>query len=219
MSENYYYIVYYSVSGQKFITENQVKLEINDKILCETPYGWDVCDIIKIIDYKNTIDKKIISSALCVENIIKENISDNLNTQEYLEFLKEQIDFLHLDMKIIKARVMYSMQLGATKTFLVFFCSKERVDFRKLVKDFNKKFNGIYIKLHQLFQREISLCTGGVGSCGRIMCCCLYKPLFNNCLSRKVAKKENIKIDELKNIGHCENIKCCMSYESETLNE
>lgn len=215
------YIVLYEVSGQKFITTSLLNLNQDDLILCDTPYGIDLCKVLKKLDNKdyNFFNVRIINSYECEKKDIEENIDDNTHNDEYISFLKTEIENQNLDMKILTSRVMYKtvddLQNINSKKFIVFFNSKDRVDFRKLVKSFNKQFQGVYIQFRQLVQKEIAPCVGGVGSCGRVLCCCSLKSSSNNCLTRKIAKKENIKIDEFKNIGHCESIKCCMAYEQE----
>ena len=94
---------------------------------------------------------------------------------------------------------------------MVYFSAEGRVDFRELVKDLVQKFH-TRIEMKQIGVRHQAKMVGGLGSCGRQLCCssfiCNFEPV-----SIKMAKKQNLSLNPSKISGMCGRLMCCLAYE------
>ena len=97
------------------------------------------------------------------------------------------------------------------KKVIFFFTAEDRVDFRALVKDLARIFK-VRIELKQIGVRDKAKIIGGCGVCGRPLCCASYMKGFHP-LSIKMAKQQNLPLNDSKIAGSCGRIKCCMAYE------
>jgi len=113
---------------------------------------------------------------------------------------------LDLDMKI--SDVTFQAD-GRKATF--YFIANGRVDFRELIRAYAKEFR-IKIEMRQIGSRQESSLVGGIGSCGRELCCSTWLTNFKN-VSTKVARYQNLSINQSKLSGQCGRLKCCLNYE------
>lgn len=111
-------------------------------------------------------------------------------------------------MKLI--RVAYTFE----RTKLIFsFTAESRVDFRELVKDLASEFH-TRIELRQIGVRDEAKALGGVGPCGRKLCCATFLGDFIP-VSIKMAKDQGLSLNPAKISGLCGRLMCCLKYESE----
>ena len=118
------------------------------------------------------------------------------------------IEKLGLPMKLLGAE--YNLD-GSRLTF--FFSATERVDFRGLVRELNKRFK-VRVELRQLGPRDEAKLVGGFGRCGRPLCCMSFLTEFSP-VSIKMAKEQNLPLNPLKISGVCGRLLCCLAYETE----
>lgn len=118
------------------------------------------------------------------------------------------IEKLGLPMKLLG--VEYNLD-GSRLTF--FFSATERVDFRGLVRELNKRFK-VRVELRQLGPRDEAKLVGGFGRCGRPLCCMSFLTEFSP-VSIKMAKEQNLPLNPLKISGVCGRLLCCLAYETE----
>jgi cell fate regulator YaaT (PSP1 superfamily) len=97
---------------------------------------------------------------------------------------------------------------------LFYFASETRVDFRDLVKDLAARYH-TRIELRQVGVRDEAKMVGGIGSCGRELCCSTFLPKFAP-VSIKMAKHQNLAMAPTKVSGQCGRLKCCLVYEDAT---
>jgi cell fate regulator YaaT (PSP1 superfamily) len=97
---------------------------------------------------------------------------------------------------------------------LFYFASETRVDFRELVKDLAARYH-TRIELRQVGVRDEAKMVGGIGSCGRELCCSTFLPKFAP-VSIKMAKHQNLAMAPTKVSGQCGRLKCCLVYEDAT---
>jgi cell fate regulator YaaT (PSP1 superfamily) len=114
-----------------------------------------------------------------------------------------------LPMKLIKAESTFD---GAKITF--YFFSEERVDFRDLVRDLSQTLH-TRIEMKQLGHRDETKLIGGVGPCGRELCCSSWLREFSS-ISVKMAKEQGLSLNPSKLAGMCGRLKCCLRYEYDT---
>ncbi len=127
-------------------------------------------------------------------------------------YCKQRIRDHRLGMKLV--RVEYPLSSGKV---LFFFASDERVDFRDLVKDLAAKLHA-RIEMRQIGARDEAKMVGGIGSCGRELCCSTWLPAFVP-VSIKMAKDQGLVLNPSKVSGQCGRLKCCLVYEHDLYKE
>ncbi len=115
----------------------------------------------------------------------------------------------HLPMKLIKAECMFD---GSKMIF--YFFSEGRVDFRDLVRDLAQTLH-MRIEMKQIGNRDETKFIGGVGPCGRELCCSSWLREFRT-VSVKMAKEQGLSLKPSKLAGMCGRLKCCLRYEYDT---
>jgi cell fate regulator YaaT (PSP1 superfamily) len=97
---------------------------------------------------------------------------------------------------------------------IFYFTSEGRIDFRDLVKDLAKKFK-MRIEMRQIGIRDEAKMVGGLGVCGRQLCC---KTFLNSIepITLQMAKRQNLNMNPIKISGQCGRLMCCLSYEEDS---
>ena len=128
--------------------------------------------------------------------------------EEAFRICAEKILAHKLDMKLIEAQYTFD-----NTKLLFYFTSSDRVDFRNLVKDLAAVFR-TRIELRQIGIRDEAKLIGGLGMCGRPLCCTLFLSDFDQ-VSIKMAKEQNLSLNSAKISGICGRLMCCLRYEHE----
>lgn len=123
-------------------------------------------------------------------------------------FAQERSRSLGLDMKI--SLVDFSLN-GKKATF--YFTSDGRVDFRQLVRDLSSRFS-VRVKMVQVGARDEAGLVGGIGVCGRTLCCSTWLKDFRP-ISIQMAKRQNLSLNPSKISGQCGRLLCCLAYEDD----
>lgn len=140
----------------------------------------------------------------------KEHNEDNRKKEdEAFRICLEKISSHKLDMKLVEAQYTFD-----NSKLLFYFTSSGRVDFRDLVKDLASVFR-TRIELRQIGIRDEAKLIGGLGSCGRALCCSGFLSDFGQ-VSIKMAKEQNLSLNSTKISGTCGRLMCCLRYEYET---
>jgi len=116
---------------------------------------------------------------------------------------------LKLDMKISQVE----MQADSRKATF-FYIADGRVDFRELIKVYASEFK-LKVEMRQIGARQESAKVGGVGSCGRELCCSTWLTEFKS-VNTTAARYQNLSINQTKLSGQCGRLKCCLNYELDT---
>lgn len=116
---------------------------------------------------------------------------------------------LNLDMKISQVEIQAD---GRKATF--FYIADERVDFRELIKVYAKEFK-VKVEMRQIGARQEAGKVGGIGSCGRELCCSSWLTDFKS-VNTAAARYQNLSINQAKLSGQCGRLKCCLNYELDT---
>lgn len=220
-----YHIVEVSFKGGShkdfFINEPVIGAITGDMVVVETSSGYDVGqvslsgDLVRLQMKKKYIhEEKVQSKVLRVAN------------QRDLEKLEEARNLEKETM--VKARVIartmgIDMKLGDVayqgdkKKATFYYTAEGRVDFRELVKEYARVFK-IKIEMRQIGARQESARIGGIGSCGRELCCSTWLSDFKS-VNTAAARYQNIAINQLKLSGQCGRLKCCLNYELDTYME
>lgn len=117
------------------------------------------------------------------------------------------------DMKLNMKLSDVEYQSDNTKTTF-YYSSEERVDFRELIKSLASEFK-VRIEMRQISLRQEASRLGGLGSCGRELCCSTWLTDFKN-ISTAAARYQNLSLNPAKLSGQCGRLKCCLNYELET---
>ena len=123
-------------------------------------------------------------------------------------FARERAGVQKLGIKIFRVE----FQRGGRAIF--YFASESRIDFRDLVRDLAARYH-MRIELRQVGVRDEAKMVGGIGSCGRELCCTTFLPKFAP-VSIKMAKHQNLAMAPTKVSGQCGRLKCCLVYEDAT---
>ena len=116
---------------------------------------------------------------------------------------------LNLDMKISEVEFQAD---GRKATF--FYIADDRVDFRELIKIYAKEFK-VKVEMRQIGARQEAGKVGGIGSCGRELCCSTWLTDFKS-VNTTAARYQNLSINQSKLSGQCGRLKCCLNYELDT---
>ncbi len=120
----------------------------------------------------------------------------------------QKINEHKLDMKLVEVQYTFD-----NSKLLFYFTSAKRVDFRELVKDLAGVFH-LRIELRQIGIRDEARMIGGLGPCGRPLCCTTFLSDFGQ-VSMKMAKEQNLSLNSTKISGCCGRLMCCLRYEHE----
>ena len=211
------------VIGVSFINNNRVyyflpndlKLKLNDFVIVETERGLQYA---KVSEEEKEIEnnklflplKKIIRKASKKDiEINKKNILDSRNALKYSQELTKKLD---LNMKIFDALFSFDR-----KKLIFKFIADERVDFRELAKLLASKYK-TRIELRQMGVRDKAKELGGIGPCGRKLCCSCFLNNFDS-VSINMAKNQGIALNPSKINGVCGRLLCCLSYENSLYSE
>lgn len=128
--------------------------------------------------------------------------------KEAMEICKKKVKEHGLPMRLID--VEYTFDMGK---IIFYFTAEGRVDFRELVKDLAAIFK-TRIELRQIGVRDEAKMLGGLGTCGRVLCCNCFLGEFEP-VSIRMAKEQNLSLNPAKISGICGRLMCCLKYESE----
>ncbi len=146
---------------------------------------------------------------VATEADIKHHAENKEKENEAFRLCNEKIIEHKLDMKLIDAQYTFD-----NSKLLFYFTSSGRVDFRELVKDLAGVFR-TRIELRQIGIRDEAKMVGGLGLCGRPLCCSLFLTDFGQ-VSIKMAKEQNLSLNSSKISGICGRLMCCLRYEHDT---
>ena len=128
------------------------------------------------------------------------------NENSILEKAKRIIDDFKLDMKL--ADVEYQ---GDNSKATFFYTAEKRVDFRELIREYSSQFR-VKIEMRQIGTRQEAAKIGGLGSCGRELCCSTWMTEFPS-VSTSAARYQQLSINPQKISGQCGRLKCCLNFE------
>ena len=143
---------------------------------------------------------------------IEHNEENRQKEKDALVICQQKIEAHKLDMKLIDVQYAFD-----NSKLLFYFSSDGRVDFRELVKDLASVFR-TRIELRQIGIRDEAKMLGGIGSCGRMLCCTTFLPDFAQ-VSIKMAKEQGLSLNSAKISGMCGRLMCCLHFEAETYTE
>ncbi len=185
---------------------DDIQVKKGDLVVVESELGLSIGRVVKeaFPPQEEKEYKKILRVAS--EEDLREEESNSTLKKEAFEFCRERIMARGLQMKLIETEVILDR-----KRIIFYFVSEKRIDFRELVKDLAQKFR-TRIEMRQVGVRDEARMTGGIGLCGRELCCSRFLVDFAP-ISIKMAKKQELVLNTGKLSGCCGRLMCCLSYE------
>ncbi len=198
-----------------FFDPNGLEIEAGQKVVVETARGMEFGSV--VLGIREVEDDKVIQPLKAVTRIATEQDietaqANNEKEKEAFKVCLEKIKKHGLEMKLIDAEYTFD-----NNKLLFYFTADGRIDFRELVKDLAAVFK-TRIELRQIGVRDETKILGGVGICGRALCCHSYLSEFIP-VSIKMAKEQNLSLNPTKISGVCGRLMCCLKNEEETYEE
>lgn len=197
-----------------FFDAVDVNVHENSTVIVETEKGLQYGVVAKFIS-DNDVDKNIEYKKV-IRNTTKDDYKRHLNNlrdaDKAIIKCNSLIEEYRLNMKIIDASYTFDREQ------LIFrFVADDRVDFRQLAKDLGSIYK-TRIELRQVGIRDKAKEIGGIGPCGRKLCCSNFLNEFDS-VSINMAKNQNLSLNPSKINGVCGRLLCCLKYENDNYNE
>ena len=197
-----------------YFNANGFNLKVGDNVIVETEKGLQFGNVATTsvdesknsnLEYKNVI-------RIANKNDYKKHMNNVRDAERALVKCNDKIQQYGLDMRIIDASYTFDREQ------LIFrFVSDNRVDFRQLAKDLGSIFK-TRIELRQVGIRDKAKEIGGIGPCGRKLCCNNFLTEFDS-VSINMAKNQNLSLNPTKINGVCGRLLCCLKYENDNYTE
>jgi cell fate regulator YaaT (PSP1 superfamily) len=189
-----------------------LELSAGDRVVVETARGRALATVVsppeEVADEKVPEDAKSVLRKASSEDILLEKTHKN-REKEAFDFCRKCIGERGMVMKLVRAEYLFD---GSKIIF--YFTADGRVDFRELVKELAHQFH-TRIEMKQIGVRDEAKLIGGLGVCGRQLCCCTFLTEFSP-VSVKMAKEQGLALNPAKISGQCGRLLCCLSYEFDT---
>ena len=187
------------------------KIEVNDHVIVETARGVEYGHV--VIGPREVEDDKVVQP---LKPVIRPatpeddeiEAKNKAKEKDAFDICLEKIAKHKLDMKLIDCEYTFD-----NNKVLFYFTADGRIDFRELVKDLASVFK-TRIELRQIGVRDETKIVGGIGICGRPLCCSTHLSEFVP-VSIKMAKEQNLSLNPTKISGVCGRLMCCLKHEEE----
>lgn len=195
-----------------FFSPGQFDIKQGDNVIVETARGVEFGRVVSGV--KEVAEEEVIQPLKSVISIATEHdqkvVEKNKKKEkEAFKICLEKIRKHELEMKLIDVEYTFD-----GNKILFYFTADGRIDFRELVKDLAAVFR-TRIELRQIGVRDETKIRGGIGICGRPLCCSTYLTEFS-AVSIKMAKEQNLSLNPTKISGVCGRLMCCLTNEEET---
>jgi len=187
-------------------------INIDEQVIVETERGRSIGRVVK---GPFEINDNEVSEG--VKTILRKAVPEDLESaskhrakeKDAFDLCLRRVRERGLDMKLVKVEYLFD---GSKAIF--YFTADGRIDFRELVKDLAHAFH-TRIEMRQIGVRDEAGMVGGIGICGRELCCSSFLREFEP-VSVKMAKEQNLALNPTKISGQCGRLLCCLAYEFET---
>ncbi len=195
-----------------YFSPGDLDLKLGDYVIVETTRGVEMGKV--AVPPQDVSDDEVVQPLKSVKRLATpedhEKIEKNKEKeQEAFRVCQEKIRKHNLEMKLVGAEYTFD-----NNKLLFYFTADGRVDFRELVKDLASVFR-TRIELRQIGVRDETKMMGGIGICGRPLCCSSYLSDFVP-VSIKMAKEQNLSLNPTKISGVCGRLMCCLKNEQDT---
>ena len=194
-----------------YFDPGDIEVELNNNVIVETSRGQEFGEVVagpKTVEEQEVIHplKKVIRRA--EEEDCQKILENREKEEEAFEMGLKKIAEHNLEMKLVDVEYTFDCS-----KIIFYFTADGRIDFRELVKDLAAIFK-MRIELRQIGVRDEAKMIGGLGPCGRILCCHTFLGEFEP-VSIRMAKDQNLSLNPTKISGVCGRLMCCLRYESD----
>ncbi|MFA6569867.1 MAG: regulatory iron-sulfur-containing complex subunit RicT [Bacteroidota bacterium] len=198
-----------------FKNSNQLKFQYGEIVVVEVENGLDIgtvsaCGRAADDKLRTNYNNSLNINLKVLRHATKDDYEKHMNNLEDDKYVtqkaKEMILKYDFEMKITDAEWQYDHQ-----RLTIYFTAPSRIDFRELVKELARTFK-TRIELRQISTREEAKRMGGMGSCGRVLCCSTFSCDFNH-VTLEHARTQQLSNNVAKLSGYCGRLKCCLLYE------
>ena len=198
-----------------FFDPGKLSVKRNDHVIVETARGIEYGTVVG--NPREVDDDKVVQPLkpvlrIATERDDEQEAGNKLKEKEAFKICLEKIKKHGLEMKLIDAEYTFD-----NNKVLFYFTADGRIDFRELVKDLASVFK-TRIELRQIGVRDETKILGGIGICGRELCCHAHLSELVP-VSIKMAKEQNLSLNPTKISGVCGRLMCCLKHEEETYEE
>src|SRR5699024_1089222 len=191
-----------------YFDPNHIDINKDDFVIVETSRGIEFGKV--VIAGKNVSEEDVVLPLKKVMRLATEKdmaiVRENKRlAEEAFVVGREKITEHKLDMKVIEVEYTFDRN-----KVIFYFTAEGRIDFRSLVKDLAARFK-MRIELRQIGVRDEAKLLGGIGPCGRKLCCSTFLGDFEP-VSIKMAKDQNLSLNPAKISGLCGRLMCCLKY-------
>jgi len=205
-----------------YLNSTKIPLEKGDIVAVESSPGHDIGEV--------TLVGKLVLLQMKKNNVHPEKMeirriyrkAKDTDLQKYQE-AKNREHATMIQARQIAERMNLKMKIGDVEfqgdgnKAIFYYIADERVDFRELIKVFAETFH-VRIEMKQIGARQEAGRIGGIGPCGRELCCASWMTCFNS-VATSSARCQDISLNPQKLAGQCSKLKCCMNYELDTYQE
>jgi cell fate regulator YaaT (PSP1 superfamily) len=195
-----------------YFAPGELELSLGMHVIVETARGVEMGTV--LLGPKEVPDEDVVQPLKSVMRVATDDDEKTVQKNREKEkdafaICKEKIAKRGLEMKLVDAEYTFD-----NNKLLFYFTADGRIDFRELVKDLAAVFR-TRIELRQIGVRDETKIRGGIGICGRPLCCSTFMPEFIP-VSIKMAKEQNLSLNPTKISGVCGRLMCCLKNEQET---
>ncbi|QSO50624.1 stage 0 sporulation family protein [Alicyclobacillus curvatus] len=209
----------YSVVGVRFkpagkiyyFDPGKLPIERNDHVIVETARGIEYGTV--VLGRREVTEAEVVLPLKQVMRVADDDdalvVGDNAEkAKEATAVFKEKVRSHDLEMKLVDAEYTFDRN-----KLIFYFTADGRVDFRELVKDLAAVFR-VRIELRQIGVRDEAKMLGGIGPCGRLLCCSTWMGEFDP-VSIRMAKDQSLSLNPTKISGLCGRLMCCLKFEND----
>lgn len=204
---------------QFFRNSGNLVLDKGDMVAVEGVNGFDVGmvnitgELVRLQMKKNNVDEKDPEMKKILRKAVDSDLSKMKETKakEASMLIRSRAIARQLKLNLKMAEVEIQAD-GKKATY--FYIADERVDFRELIKIYAAEFK-VRVEMRQIGARQEAGKVGGIGSCGRELCCSSWLTEFKS-VNTNAARYQNLSINQTKLSGQCGRLKCCLNYELDT---
>jgi len=195
------------------VRPGDVALRPGDRCIIDSELGGDLAVVVDDVSQMCNSPK----AARYAVPVIRKATDDDVRKFEWLrekeqrafDFCLQRIKSRNLPMKLVSVRYFFSEKKG-----IFYYTADGRIDFRQLVKDLAKELR-MRIEMRQVGVRDEAKMIGGLGVCGRCLCCSSFMRTFEPVTIQK-ARKQQIAINPTKISGLCGRLMCCLGFEEQS---
>jgi cell fate regulator YaaT (PSP1 superfamily) len=194
-----------------YFAPGEFDVKKGDHAIVETARGIEYGEV--VLDVKEVAEEELAAPLKplirkATEADAKKVEENKVKEREAFKICEEKIAYRKLDMHLVN--VEYTFDIGK---IIFYFTADGRIDFRELVKDLAAIFR-TRIELRQIGVRDEAKMLGGIGCCGRPLCCATFLGDFEP-VSIRMAKDQNLSLNPTKISGICGRLLCCLKYEND----